>query len=138
MPRLVRATTAAYALGLALGGAPATAQLPFPVATTRPPPPVLDVPYLPQSELLCGGAALAMVERWWGRRGVYAEDFISLVRPELRGILTSDLVAAARARGWETRAFDGTPEEVRSILEQGQPVVALIQVAPGRYHYVAE
>jgi hypothetical protein len=97
---------------------------------------VLDVPYLPQSELLCGGAAVAMVERWWGRRGVYAEDFAGLVRPELRGIRTTDLASAARARGWETRAFDGTPEEVRRILSQDVPVVALIEVAPDRYHYV--
>ena len=112
-----------------------TAQSPSPAAPGLPPP-VLDVPYLPQSELLCGGAAVAMVERWWGRRGVYAEDFAALVRPELRGIRTTDLAAASRARGWETRAFDGTPEEVRRILGQGVPVVALIEVAPDRYHYV--
>jgi hypothetical protein len=136
MPWWARALTVAGALGLALGGLPAAAQLPFPAGASRPSAHVLDVPYLPQSELLCGGAALAMVERWWGRRGVYAEDFVSLVRPELRGILTTDLVAAARARGWETRAFDGTPEEVRSILEQGTPVVVLIRIAPDRYHYV--
>ena len=122
-------------LGLALGGAPASAQSPSPAAPSRSSP-VLDVPYLPQSELLCGGAALAMVERWWGRRGVYAEDFVSLVRPEMQGILTTDLAAAARARGWETLTFDGTPEEVRRFLAQGVPVVALIQVAPKRYHYV--
>jgi len=120
---------------VALGGAPASAQSPSAAASGRVPS-VLDVPYLPQSELLCGGAALAMVERWWGRRGVYAEDFAGLVRPQLRGIRTTDLAAAARARGWETRAFDGTPEEVRRILGQGVPVVALIEVAPDRYHYV--
>jgi hypothetical protein len=77
-----------------------------------------------------------MVERWWGRRGVYAEDFAGLVRPDLKGIRTTDLAAAARARGWETRAFDGTPEEVRRILSQDVPVLALIEVAPDRYHYV--
>jgi hypothetical protein len=120
---------------VALGGAPALAQS-APEAASDRAPSILDVPYLPQSELLCGGAALAMVERWWGRRGVYAEDFADLVRPDLRGIRTTDLAAAARARGWETRAFDGTPEEVRRILGQGVPVVALIEVAPDRYHYV--
>lgn len=106
---------------------------------SRPPagqPVVLDVPYLPQSSLLCGGAAIAMVERWWGRRGVYAEDFASLVRPASGGILTTDLVPATRARGWDTQAFRGTPELVRRSLRDGAPVVALIQVAPERYHYV--
>jgi hypothetical protein len=99
-------------------------------------PAVLDVPYLPQSVLLCGGAAVAMVERWWGQRGVYAEDFASLIRPASGGILTTDLESATRARGWDTRAFRGTPELVQRSLRDGVPVVALIQVGGDRYHYV--
>lgn len=96
----------------------------------------LDVPYLPQSVLLCGGAALAMVERWWGRRGVYAEDFADLVKPALGGIRTTDLDSAARARGWDTQVLRRTPELVRENVLHGVPVIALIQVAPERYHYV--
>jgi hypothetical protein len=133
--RIARSVTASGCLGIALGGSAASAQSLSPAEPDRAPP-ILDVPYLPQSELLCGGAAVAMVERWWGRRGVYAEDFAGLVRPELRGIRTTDLAAAARDRGWATRAFDGTKEEVRRILGQGVPVVALIEVARDRFHYV--
>ncbi|MDZ4864340.1 MAG: papain-like cysteine protease family protein [Gemmatimonadota bacterium] len=120
---------------LTLGGAPASAQSSF-SPTVAGVPSALDVPYLPQSELLCGGAALAMVERWWGRRGVQAADFAGLVRPEERGIRTIDLAAAAQARGWETTAFDGSPESVQQWLAQRIPVVALIQVGHDRYHYV--
>ena len=97
---------------------------------------VLDVPYLAQSVLLCGGAAVAMVERWWGRRGVYAQDFAGLVRPASGGILTTDLASATRARGWDARVFRGTPGLVQRNLREGVPVVALIRVAPERYHYV--
>lgn len=118
-----------------LGGASARAQSPPPGLPTGQTA-VLDVPYLPQSVLLCGGAAVAMVERWWGRRGVYAEDFADLVRPALGGILTTDLASAARARGWDTRVLRGTPDLVRQNLREGVPVVALIQVARDRYHYV--
>ncbi len=42
---------------------------------------LLDVPYLPQSEALCGGAAVAMVMRYWGAANVYAETFAGLVDP---------------------------------------------------------
>ena len=35
----------------------------------------LAVPVSPQSEALCGGAAAAMVMRYWGATGVYAESF---------------------------------------------------------------
>lgn len=108
----------------------------LPLEPSTGPPAVLDVPYLPQSVLLCGGAAIAMVERWWGRRGVYADDFAHLVRPPLGGILTTDLEETVRARGWDTHAFRGTPGLVRQALRDGIPVVALIEVAEARYHYV--
>lgn len=122
-------------LATLLGGAPASAQLSS-AAPGAAHPISLDVPYLPQSELLCGGAALAMVERYWGRRGVYAEDFAPLVRKEEGGIRTDELARAAKARGWETAAFDGRPEQVQGLLERRIPVIALIQVGKQRYHYV--
>jgi hypothetical protein len=131
---IARLAVAGCLLSTRLGGAPALAQSPHPDSTRAAP--VLEVPYLAQSFLLCGGAALAMVERWWGRRGVFAEDFAGLVRPEQGGILTTGLDSAARARGWDTRVHRGTPELVRQHLDAGEPVVALIQVSPSRYHYV--
>ncbi len=97
---------------------------------------VLQVPFVQQSELLCGGAAIAMLERWWGRRGVDAEAFAPLVRPALGGITTGDLVAATRARGWLTSEVRGTIDLVRQALRDSVPVVALIAVSPTRYHYV--
>jgi hypothetical protein len=108
----------------------------WPLELSSDPPAVLDVPYLPQSELLCGGAAVAMVERWWGRRGVQAEDFAALVEPALGGIRTSALDSAGRARGWDTRAVRGTPALAQQLLREGVPVIALIQVGRDRYHYV--
>ena len=103
---------------------------------TAGPPAVLPVPFVAQSELLCGGAAIAMLERWWGRRGVYAEEFARLVHPGSRGILTTDLVIATRSRGWQTQVVRGTAELVQQSLQDSVPVVALIEVAPNRYHYV--
>jgi len=77
-----------------------------------------------------------MVERWWGRRGVYARDFADLVRPASGGILTTDLVSATRARGWDAVVYQGTPDLVKRSLRDGVPVVALVQVGRDRYHYV--
>lgn len=96
----------------------------------------LHVPYLAQSWLLCGGAAIAMIERWWGRRGVFAEDFAALVHPELGGIRTTDLVTATRARGWDAEPFTGRAARVQAALADSMPVLALIQVSPQRFHYV--
>lgn len=112
--------------------------LAHPVPATSPagPPGVLQVPYVAQSELLCGGAAIAMLERWWGRRGVYAGEFLPLVRPAEGGIRTTDMVSATRSRGWLTQEVRGTPALVMEALSDSVPVIALIQVAPNRYHYV--
>ncbi len=96
----------------------------------------LRVPYVSQSELLCGGAAIAMIERWWGRRGVYAEDFSYLVRPDSGGILTTDMLAVMRARHWAAQAFASSERAVRQAIADSVPVLALIRVAAKRYHYV--
>src|SRR5512135_643129 len=65
----------------------------------RAPEPVrlLEVPYVPQSEALCGGAAMAMVLRYWGEPAVLAEDFAGLVERGGAGIRTDALVQAVRA-----------------------------------------
>jgi Peptidase_C39 like family len=127
--------------GLALGAAcTACASLPaarpqFPVGSA-PLTASLQVPYVSQSELLCGGAAIAMVERWWGRRGVQADSFSYLVQKDAGGIFTTDMEQVARARGWETQALSASSDLVRQSLADGVPVIALIAVATTRYHYV--
>jgi hypothetical protein len=96
----------------------------------------LDVPYLPQSEDLCGGAAAAMVMRFWGAKRIYPQAFASLVDHSAGGIRTGALVTALQARGWTALAESGTPERLESQLAAGRPVVALVEVARRRYHYV--
>ncbi|HSF19666.1 MAG TPA: C39 family peptidase [Vicinamibacteria bacterium] len=97
---------------------------------------LLDVPFTSQTEELCGGAAAAMVLRYWGERGIYPEDFAGLVEPGKRGIPTETLTDAIRKRGWSAIAFRGNEELARSQLSRGRPLVVLVEVAPERYHYV--
>jgi len=97
---------------------------------------MLDVPYLPQSEELCGGAAIAMVMRFFGETNVYAETFSSLVDRSAGGIRGQDLLDALHSRGWKAESFRGDAPLVQSHLDSGRPVVALIQDRPGRFHYV--
>lgn len=97
---------------------------------------LLDVPFISQSEALCGGAAAAMVLRYWGARGVVAEDFAPLVDRQAGGIRTADLVRAVVERGWTAAAAAGTAPLVRAELAAGRPVIALIEDRPGAFHYV--
>jgi hypothetical protein len=97
---------------------------------------LLDVPYLPQTEALCGGAALAMVMRYWGAGSVYAETFADLVDPAAGGIRGDDLLQALHSRGWQATSRRGDPSLVQSSLAVRRPVIVLIEDRPGRFHYV--
>lgn len=97
---------------------------------------LLDVPYLPQSESLCGGAAIAMLMRYWGTTNVYAETFANLFDPAASGIHGGDLVKALRSRGYDAESFHGDPDQLKERLQARQPIVVLIEDRPGRFHYV--
>jgi hypothetical protein len=96
----------------------------------------LDVPFLPQTELLCGGAAAAMVFRYWGERRAGVRQFEPLVDRRAGGIPADSLAAAIAARGWTTERVDGTLEAIGAHLSRGQPLILLIEVRPRRYHFV--
>lgn len=115
------------AAALAAAAAPAA-----PVLAQAP----LAVPYLPQTEALCGGAAAAMVMRFWGARGVYADAFAPLVDKAANGIHTSALSAALDKRGWITQSGGGDLQRLSHEVDLGHPVIALIEDRPGRFHYV--
>lgn len=134
---MARAAAAiAWAAALLLTAAAATAA-PAGQAGSRY---LLDVPYLPQSEDLCGGAAVAMVLRYWGDHQVHPEDFSTLIDRGAAGIRTDVLTTAVSGRGWNahprTTTTGATAEWIRGQVDQGRPVIALIQIAPNRYHYV--
>ncbi|HET7698561.1 MAG TPA: C39 family peptidase [Vicinamibacterales bacterium] len=121
---MLKRVVMAVALCAAAGPSPALAQ------------PPLQVPYLPQTEALCGGAAAAMVMRFWGARDVYADAFAPLVDWSAGGIRTSVLARALEERGWRLLAGAGDLPRLRAALTLGRPVIALIEDRPGRYHYV--
>ena len=104
--------------------------------TSSPAVRLLDVPYIQQSEALCGGAAAAMVMRYWGSTGVYAESFEHLVDQSAGGIRGDVLLEDLARRGWNVRSFRGDEAVVQARLTDRQPVVALIEDRPGAYHFV--
>jgi hypothetical protein len=114
---------------LALAGTARSQPAPAPLV-------LLDVPFISQSEALCGGAAAAMVLRFWGARGLTAETFAHLVDESAAGIRTDALVNDLRGRGWNAAGLRGTGELATGELANGRPVLALIEDRPGTYHYV--
>ena len=97
---------------------------------------LLDVPFISQSEALCGGAAAAMVLRYWGARGLTAESFAHLVDRSAAGISTATLVGELRSLGWNATGVDGSAALVARELASGRPVLTLIEDRPGAFHYI--
>jgi len=97
---------------------------------------ILDVPFISQSEALCGGAAAAMIMRYWGARGLDAESFAHLVDRSAAGIRTTALVDDIRSRGWTATAITGSNELIARELSDGRPILTLIEDRPGTFHYI--
>ena len=103
---------------------------------------VLDVPYLTQRDDLSGGAAVAMVFRYWGNNDLVAGDFRSLVDAREKGIPAGALVKAVSARGWRATLLSATPESALTVdaiakeVKLGRPPIVLVEVAPNVHHYV--
>ena len=99
---------------------------------------LLDVPYIPQTEALCGGAAVTMVLRYWGDRDVRMSEFAPLAgRDGTGGILTADLHRATEGLGWSATPFTGDRATIQHHISSGRPLIALISVGANRFHYVA-
>ena len=123
---------ARWLLAAAMSWAPVSSS----VAREIPRAHLLAVPFLSQTEDLCGGAAAAMVLRYWGARTVEPQDFASLVRADLHGISTTELARDLQRRGWQAYALAASSTNVEHHLQQGRPLLALLEVRPARYHYV--
>jgi hypothetical protein len=97
---------------------------------------ILDVPFISQSEALCGGAAAAMIMRYWGARGLDAESFSHLIDRSAAGIRTTALIDDIRRRGWTATAVAGSNEAIARELSDGRPILTLIEDRPGTFHYI--
>jgi hypothetical protein len=95
-----------------------------------------EVPFLPQTPDLCGGAAAAMVFRYWGDAQADVQQFAPLVDRKAGGIAQTALVAAVRERGWQAAAFTGSVDALRDHLEHRRPIIVLLHDRGRRYHYV--
>ena len=96
----------------------------------------LTVPYVKQTKGLCGGAAAAMVFRYWGDGQADPNQFAALLDRTASGIATDVLAQAIEDRGWRVVRFVGSVESVHDLLRDRRPVIVLLGEAQGRFHYV--
>jgi len=96
----------------------------------------LTVPYLPQTDALCGGAATAMVLRYWGDAHAGVDEFAPLVDRRAGGIAGDVLAKAIAAKGWSATVFAGSVERLQDEMQQQHPVIVLVADGSTLYHYL--
>ncbi len=96
----------------------------------------IDVPFVPQTDALCGGAAVAMLFRYWGDAHADAQQFASLIDRRAGGIADRVLVDAVQERGWRAEQFAGSIAELARRLATREPVIVLVANGHHRYHYL--
>ena len=90
----------------------------------------------------CGPGSLSVVLNRLGDAVSEMELAATLPRTPARGVLSVDLLLAARQRGFAASLVAGTEDSLRQEIEQGRPVILLLRMlnAPGRrrdvFHYV--
>lgn len=88
---------------------------------------LLDVPHRVSRDKRGAPAALACVLSFWGRETPAEELHDELDRDSFHGSLSADLQKAAAARGFTAELFDATLAQVRAQLDQGRPLLALLE-----------
>src|SRR5436190_11548752 len=107
-----------------------------PTATVIP-----QMPMLKWGIESCGAGSLATVLQHYGDPTPMQQWDSTL--PKMRGgVMTIDMLLAARSKGLDAQLVTGTPESIATELQNGRPVILMLQVvdSPGHaydfFHYV--
>ena len=112
-------------LPLALGGCITTAPRSKPASPTASVIP--NVPLLKWGVESCGAGSLSTVLQHYGDSTSMQQWDDTL--PKTRGgVLTIDMLLAARQKGFDAQLVTGTPEIVTAELLAGRPVILMLQV----------
>ncbi len=90
----------------------------------------------------CGAGSLSAVLAFYGDDVSIDDLDATLPKAANGGVLSLDLVLAARQRGFDARMVEGDPDLVAKTVLAGRPAIVMLRVidAPGRskdyYHYV--
>jgi ABC-type bacteriocin/lantibiotic exporter with double-glycine peptidase domain len=99
----------------------------------------VTVPFFPDDTDQCGPAVLASVLTYWGVRTDPVALKEEIYLPRLKGTLPLDLMLAAQARGLKAEIYEGGLDDLKSELEAGRPLVALLDLGFAIFpqgHYV--
>ena len=131
------ATFVFLSLALANGCSRGTREL----SITRPAHTVIieDVPFFPQVDYQCGPASLAGVLSYYGEIVSPDEIAESIYRQNIRGTVSLDMVLYARQRGFASKWYKGSTDEILRAVDSSNPIIVMIDLGfsvARAYHYM--
>lgn len=85
-----------------------------------------EVPFFPQSRYQCGPASLAGVLKFYGDE-IHPEEIADVIyRGDIRGTVSLDLALYPRQRGFASRWYNGSAEDLKRNVDRGAPLVVMV------------
>ena len=100
-----------------------------------------EMPVLKWGIESCGAGSLATVLQHYGDP-TSMQQWDSTLPKMHGGVMTIDMLLAARSKGFDAQLVTGTPQSIATELENGRPVILMLQVidSPGHaydfFHYI--
>ncbi|HBO83857.1 MAG TPA: peptidase C39 [Deltaproteobacteria bacterium] len=101
---------------------------------------IKDVPFIPQEELYCGPASLAMVLNFYGFKITQEEIAKEIYMPKLKGTLNIDLLTFAKQKGFAAKYYIGNLDDLKANISRNMPVILFVDLGYDFYpvrHYMA-
>jgi len=95
---------------------------------------MIDIPSGRQTfDFDCGAKALQIVMAYYGL-DIREDELFKELEPDQHGVPVKNLIATAEKYGFKVAASSGvSPETVKGYVDQGQPVIVLVQAWAERY-----
>lgn len=101
---------------------------------------IKDVPFFPQSDYMCGPAALASVTAYWNKGDAGMEEVASgIYLAKLKGTLPVDMLLYAKEKGFDVEYYSSSMDDLREKLSAGFPLILFLNLGLKSYpvgHYV--
>lgn len=100
---------------------------------------IRDVPFFPQLDYQCGPASLAGVLNYYGDTVTPDEIAEAIYREKIRGTVSLDMVLYARQRGFTSKWYEGSTDDIVRAVDNGNPLVVMIDLGfslARAYHYM--
>ncbi|MFN3976613.1 MAG: C39 family peptidase [Aquificaceae bacterium] len=91
----------------------------------------LDVPFVKQKDQFCGPASLSSVLGFYGISLSQETIADKVYNPKLKGALITDLENYAKSLGLKAETRQGTPEDLKALIDKGIPPIILVDL--GRF-----